>query len=133
VDRNGLDLERGQLTIGPTRVVVGGRALDSDGKSANSRRTISLDTSTIDARKAYLAVLDEEREAFGGAYPPRGLLFVHPDGTPLHPDTITSRFNRIVVRAGVPQIRLHDVRHTYATLSLDAGVNPKIVSERIGT
>jgi integrase len=54
------------------------------------------------------------------------------DGRPIHPDTITRRFNKLVDRAGVPVIRLHDVRHTYATLSLDAGVDPKIVSDRIG-
>jgi hypothetical protein len=50
----------------------------------------------------------------------------------VHPDTITDRFNKLVDRAGVKRIRLHDVRHTYATVSLDAGVNPKIVSDRIG-
>jgi integrase len=55
-----------------------------------------------------------------------------PTGDPLHPDTITARFNRLVDRARRPRIRLHDVRHTYATVSLDAGINPKIVSERIG-
>jgi integrase len=50
----------------------------------------------------------------------------------VHPDTLTSRFNRLVDRAGVRRIRLHDVRHTYATMALDAGVDPKIVSDRIG-
>jgi len=60
------------------------------------------------------------------------LLVCHPDGRPVHPDTITDRFNRLVDRAGVKPIRLHDVRHTYATTSLDAGVDPKIVADRIG-
>ena len=45
------------------------------------------------------------------------------------PDTITDRFNRLVDRAGVKRIRLHDVRHTYATVSLDSGVDPKIVAD----
>jgi len=53
-------------------------------------------------------------------------------GRPVHPDTITRRFNRLADRAGVPHIRLHDVRHTYATLSLDAGVETKIISDRPG-
>jgi site-specific recombinase XerD len=56
----------------------------------------------------------------------------HPNGTPLRLDTITCCFNKLVDLAGVPRIRLHDVRHTYATLSLDAGIDPKIVSDRIG-
>ena len=50
----------------------------------------------------------------------------------MHPDTLTRRFNRLVDRAGVPRIRLHDVRHTYATMAIDAGVNPKLLSDRIG-
>jgi integrase len=74
----------------------------------------------------------EEREAFGFDYQDHGKLFCHPKGTPIHPDTITRRFNRLLDTAGAPHIRLHDVRHTYATLSLDAGVEPKIVSDRIG-
>jgi integrase len=50
----------------------------------------------------------------------------------VHPDTITGRFNKLVDRAAVKRIRLHDVRHTYATTSLDAGIDPKIVADRIG-
>jgi integrase len=77
-------------------------------------------------------MLDNEREAFGTSYHDSGLLVCHPDGRPVHPDTITDRFNRLVDRAGVKRIRLHDVRHTYATTSLDAGIDPKIVADRIG-
>jgi integrase-like protein len=56
----------------------------------------------------------------------------HPDGRAVHPDTVTERFNRLVDRAGFKRIRLHDVRHTYATTSLDSGIDPKIVADRIG-
>jgi integrase len=77
-------------------------------------------------------MLDDEKEAFGGIYRDSGKLMRNPDGTAVHPDTITRRFNRLVDKAGVRRIRLHDVRHTYATMSLDAGIDPKIVSDRIG-
>jgi len=50
----------------------------------------------------------------------------------VHADTITRRFNRLVDLAGVRRIRLHVVRHTYATLSLDSGVHARIISDRIG-
>ncbi|HEY6592851.1 MAG TPA: site-specific integrase, partial [Asanoa sp.] len=132
LDLHGLDLDAGLLAIGSTRVVVSGRAAESDGKSDHSRRTISLDPLTTAALRTHVELLDDERAAWGPTYPDHGLLFVHPDGRPLHPDTLTARFNRLVDRAGLPKIRLHDVRHTYATVALDAGVNPKIVSERIG-
>jgi integrase len=115
-----------------TRVVIDGKAEDSDGKTESGNRTISLDPLTVAYLRRHLAMLDEEREAFGYGYQDHGKLFCHPDGRPIHPDTITRRFNKLVDRAGVPLIRLHDVRHTYATVSLDAGVDPKIVSDRIG-
>jgi integrase len=54
------------------------------------------------------------------------------DGSPLDPTAVSKRFVRLVADSGLPRIRLHDLRHTHATLALQAGVNPKIVSERLG-
>lgn len=127
-----LKLDSGLLVVDDTRIVVGGHAEDSDGKTAAGVRTIALDPFTLEALRNHLAMLDDERRAFGSAYPAHGKLMCWPDGTPLHPDTVTRTFNRLVDRANVPRIRLHDVRHTYATLSLDHGIDPKIVSDRVG-
>jgi integrase len=131
-DRKLLDLDAGTLTMEDTRVVVDGKAEESDGKTESRNRTVALDPLTIAYLRRHLVMLDRECREFGSGYRDHGKLFCHPDGTPIHPDTITRRFNRLVDRAGVPRIRLHDVRHTYATLSLDAGVEPKVVSDRIG-
>jgi integrase len=76
-------------------------------------------------------MLHAERREFGKAYPTHGALFVWPDGKRVHPQTITNRFNALVDAAGARRIRLHDVRHTYATLALDSGVEPKI-RDRVG-
>jgi integrase len=73
-----------------------------------------------------------ERAAWGPDYNDHGLLFCWPDGRPIYPDTITEQFGRLLTQANLPIIRLHDVRHTYATMALRAGVNPKIVSTRLG-
>jgi integrase len=62
----------------------------------------------------------------------RKLLFVWPNGNPLHPDTITALFHKHREAAGLPRIRLHDVRHSYATAALKAGISPKVISERLG-
>ena len=132
VHRELLDLDQGRLTMEDTRVVVAGRAQDSDGKTESSRRTISLDPFTVAALRQHLNMIDKERAAFGSAYPAHGKLMCFEDGRLLHPDTITRRFNRLVDRAGVRRIRLHDVRHTYATLARDLGVNSKIVTDRLG-
>jgi len=59
-------------------------------------------------------------------------VFCREDGTPYAPDYITRAFRDAVKRAEVPRIRLHDLRHTWASLALAASVNPKVVSERLG-
>jgi len=59
-------------------------------------------------------------------------IFCSPTGAPTHPDRFTQIFNKLVARAGVPRRRLHDLRHTHATLLLKAGVPIKVVSERLG-
>jgi integrase len=130
--RDSLDLNTGTLTIDETLISVAGRAEESDGKTEAGVRTVSLDAFTIAALQQHLTMLDVERQAFGGAYPEGGWLFVWENGQRPHPDTVTDRFNRLVDSAGARRIRLHDVRHTYATLSLDSGVEPKILSDRVG-
>ena len=59
-------------------------------------------------------------------------VFIRPDGKPINPNAITLAFRRITRKAGLEHIRVHDLRHTHATLMLKAGAHPKIVSERLG-
>ncbi len=59
-------------------------------------------------------------------------MFVKADGTSPHPDVFSQLFDRTVAKIDVPDISLHDLRHTHATLLLKAGVNVKVVSERLG-
>jgi len=59
-------------------------------------------------------------------------VFAHLDVTPLDPSTVSHTFNKVIRRAGLPHIRLHDLRHTHASLLLQAGTHPKIVQERLG-
>ena len=95
--RSLLDLDGGTLQPEDTRVVVDGRAEDSDGESAAGRRTISLDSFTVKHLAAYVAQLEEETHAHGRAEP-WTYRAVSPEGVRLHPDTITRRFNRFVDR-----------------------------------
>jgi integrase len=66
-----------------------------------------------------------------GAEPP-GWVFTHAAGEPIHPHSISQTFNGIVKRAGVPRIRLYDIRHTHGGLLIKAGFPFKVVSERLG-
>ena len=59
-------------------------------------------------------------------------LFVRLDRKPLNPNAITLAFRRIIRKAGLQHIRVHDLRHMHASLMLKAGIHPKIVSERLG-
>jgi integrase len=59
-------------------------------------------------------------------------VFTRPDGTAVHPERFSDWFRQRVRAAGLPRIRLHDVRHSYATAALAAGVPAKVVSERLG-
>ncbi len=61
-----------------------------------------------------------------------GLTFDRGDEAPLDPDWVTGAFERLSRRAGLPRIRLHDLRHSAASILLSAGVNPKVVQERLG-
>jgi integrase len=68
----------------------------------------------------------------GAGFTDGGLVFCRPDGAPLHPERFSRTFDREIARTTLPRIRLHDLRHTWATLALSAGVHPKVVQERLG-
>ena len=73
-----------------------------------------------------------ERTAWGPAWNDAGLVFTREDGRPLRPEYATRHFQALAERSGLPAIRLHDLRHTNASLALEAGVEMKVVSERLG-
>jgi len=77
-------------------------------------------------------MLDQERKNFGPDYHDYGWLFCWENGQPPHPDTITRRTKRLAKAAGLPDIDLHDVRHSYATAGRDARIDWKALSKRIG-
>jgi integrase len=68
----------------------------------------------------------------GAGWTDHGLVFCHPTGGPLHPERFSRTFADRSRQIGLPAIRLHDLRHTWATLALAAGVHPKVVQERLG-
>ena len=127
-----LDVETRRLAVRTSRVTVGHRVDQADPKSARSRRVVVLDRATASALRLHRIRQTEERLAWGEAWTDSGTVFTYEDGRPLHPNYVSKRFDNDLRRAGLRRIRLHDLRHTYATLALQAGVHPKIVSERLG-
>ena len=127
-----LNLDVGTLAIERTRVSVDGKVIESDGKTENAQRVLALDPFTLAALRAHVGMLERERTEFGLDYEDHGLLFCWENGRPVHPDTITRRFKKLAAAAGLPEIDLHDVRHSYATMGRDAKIDWKALSKRIG-
>jgi integrase len=136
-----IDFARARLTPRLPRVVVNYQVHTSDTKTASGRRSLALDPATLEALREHRRRQTDER-AVAEIGDEHDLLFTWPDGRPLHPDLITDWFQRHAKRVvweqdgrtkvGLPVIRLHDVRHSYATAALAAGIPAKIVSERLG-
>jgi len=127
-----VNLDAGRVTINRSLTVVDSELVWSPPKTARSRRSVSLDPVTVATLKAHRRRQLDERVAAGDAWDDSDLLFCDQMGGPLHPDRFTRAFGSAARRAGVKQIRLHDLRHTWATLALQAGIHPKVVSERLG-
>jgi integrase/predicted RNA-binding Zn-ribbon protein involved in translation (DUF1610 family) len=127
-----LDMEQGSLSIRRALVPVNGVAQLSEPKTRRGRRTIAVDPETLEALKAHAARQADERAASGDTWLESGYVFVRPSGMALQPFAVSKLFHRLSAAACLPQIRLHDLRHSYATLALASGINPRIVSGRLG-
>lgn len=90
------------------------------------------DKAFLSKRLAILAILQRLKIQPSVEYTGDGLVFAQPDGQPLLPDSVTQAWRNLTKRAGLKGIRLHDARHTHASLKLKQGIHPKIVQERLG-
>ena len=128
-----LDLVQAKLIVVETAYKLGnGDYIIKEPKTAHSRRTISLPSSLVELFKVYRIDQELLRIQLGVSLGPEDFVFIRPDGSPLNPSAVTLAFQRIIKKAGLKAIRIHDLRHTHATWMLQAGVNPKVVSERLG-
>jgi len=127
-----VDLQAGRLAVRRALIPTGGEVVVSEPKTAKGRRVIALDDTTVGVLRTEAAHQLGEQAECGDAWLDSGYVFTIQSGEPLDPEDVTRYFRQAVKRAMMPQIRLHDLRHTHATLALQAGVHPKVVSERLG-
>jgi integrase len=127
-----VDLDAARLSVRAALVMVDNSPTWSEPKTAKGRRSVPLPAETVAALRAHRAHQLKERLALGTGYQDEDLVFCREDGMTFHPDTFERTFDRLAAQAGLPPIRLHDLRHTFATLALSAGVHPKVVSEILG-
>jgi integrase len=101
-------------------------------KTARSRRSIALSPQAVDVLHAIRGRQIEQQLEAGPLWQSTGYVFTQADGSPVAPDMISKDFCALVRKAGLPHLTFHGLRHAHATLFLVAGVNPKVVSERLG-
>jgi integrase len=126
-----LDLDAGRLTVRRALQRQKGKGLVFvDTKTHRSRRNIALPAVTVAALRTHRIRQATERLAAG--WKDEGLVFTNADGRRLCPSNVHESLQRRLKRAGLPPIRVHDLRHTAATLHLAGGTNPKVVQELLG-
>jgi integrase len=127
-----VDLEGERLAVRRALIPSGRKVIVSEPKTAKGRRVIALDPGTVEVLKAQAARQLEEQNDWDDGWVETGLVFTQEDGSALDPESISRYWRQAVKKSMLPAIRLHDLRHTHATLALQAGIHPKVVSERLG-
>jgi integrase len=119
--------------VAETRVaMVGGKGATSTPKTRGSQRSVFLMDMAVDALQRQHQRQAEMAADAGGAWQSDGYVFTDAIGRPLEPRRIGVLFHRAAEKAGVPSIRPHDMRHTFASVALETGVPAKLVQEILG-
>lgn len=127
-----LDLDTGQLRVDRQLVEVAGRVQLGDPKSRYGDRVVAVDEDTVTALREHHRRQLEEQLSAGTAWQDTGFVFTRADGSRLTPAWVTRRFRQLTESAGLPCIRLHDLRHSSASLGLASGESLKEISDRLG-
>jgi len=117
------DVTEGQ---GKTRLLI------QEPKTDHSRRTIPIPAEIVEALKRHKAQQAQEKLLFGESYEDHGVILCQPNGKFIDPRNFTRYFDRLLKQAGLPHIRFHDGRHTFATLMLELDESPKTVQTMLG-
>jgi len=120
------------LSVVETAYKLNGTYVTKEPKTSSGKRRIVLSPSLGLVLRQHRADQEAQQALLERSLTDNDFVFSHTDGTPLDPSTVSHAFNKIIRKAGLPNIRLHDLRHTHASLLLQAGVHPKVAQERLG-
>ena len=127
-----VDLDDAVIFVTQNVVQVGGALHVGTPKTKKSTRRVPLDEDTVASLREHRKRQLKERLIAGTDWQDTDRVFARPDGEGLIPEYVSRTFRNLTAKAGLPLIRLHDLRHTSASLALAAGVPPRVVSERLG-
>ncbi len=115
-----IDWKNGIITVRRQVARVNGEITEAPLKTKNSYRRVSISPQAIEVLKTQKAKTNSE------------YVFPSPNGGPISPDSVNNMLKRVLARAGIPKVRFHDLRHTFATIALQNGVDIKTVSSILG-
>ena len=127
-----VDLAAAELTVVQQIVQLGWQTAITVLKSDTAERVIALDADTATRLRQHQTRQQAQRMTLGPRPNASGLVFTAPDEAPLHPAGVSRQFRLLARAAGLPPIRLHDLRHGAATHALSAGVDIKVVQDMLG-
>lgn len=128
-----VDIKRGNIIVQrQLSPLKSGLVLEETTKSKSGQRKITLTDDAIKELKRHKTRQGQEKLMLGEAYRDNDLVFCQVDGTFIEPIGFTKGFQKNLEAAGLPRVRLHDLRHTHASLLLARGVHAKVVQERLG-
>ena len=127
-----IDYSNLSISVLRPRLSVDGGVVESDPKTEKGKRTLPLTSELLEALQRCQAQQIKDREAALEAYGDSGYVITNELGRPLHPETLSSKWEQLLIAAGVPKIRLHDARHTCATLMHLEGVSIATIAAWLG-
>jgi integrase len=113
-------------------VQLGYAVVEGPPKTQRGVRVVDLDRATVEVLRDHAVGQGAQRVLAGDVWKDEGWVFTREDGSPIHPERITRTFTSLSARLGLPPIRLHDLRHGYASHALAAGANMKIIQNQLG-
>jgi integrase len=127
-----VDLDARTLSVRNALQRVDGRLQLISPKTSKSRRRLSLSPLVVSALRAHGDLQEQERLAAADAWVDGGFVFTTLRGKPLDGMNVTHRLQRLAAAAELPAMRFHDLRHTYASLMIAAGVDLVVISKNLG-
>ncbi|MGD0856105.1 MAG: site-specific integrase [Dehalococcoidia bacterium] len=127
-----VDLDLASLSVNQVLYKRRGICIFKEPKSEHSRRRLDLAPSLAIYLRKYRSQRQAEYIVTGAPLTDDDLVFGNTEGKPTDPSTLTHQLSKALKRAGLPHVRFHDLRHSFASLMLMAGIHPKIVSEMLG-
>lgn len=127
-----VDLEAGTVTIAAARIAVSGGSVTGATKTKSSERVLPMPSDLAVALKREAERQKELRRLLGSRWPDSGLVVVDDAGAPPHPDTLSKAWREALAAAGLPAVRLHDARHSCATLMHFDGVPAAVIAAWLG-